>query len=307
MNSDDDGQSDLMSESLDHAELVATVELQLSEVDMLQSMFPGPRELVVDDPSVLCDLRDFVEGRTVLLPPKLDLVINLDVKKGHLSMSVNLPHQYPAVQPNMFVRSQTLNRDSQYRLNQELLGYLKTLQKGDLCIGPAITWLQEKGETFFDDCPEEKSKSTENPTETKDSKFARLWIYSHHIYSKVKRKDILDLAREFDLTGFCLPGKPGIICIEGLSRNTDDWWHKVRSWNWQKILCKKREEVEITPEQDLSKLRRFSLFEELGSENNIRVKGGGFHVDMGDVFRYLENHESGYVFKEYFGINGRPT
>lgn len=36
MNGDDDDQSDLTCESLDHAELVATVELQLSEVDMLQ-------------------------------------------------------------------------------------------------------------------------------------------------------------------------------------------------------------------------------------------------------------------------------
>lgn len=44
---------------------------------------------------------------------------------------------------------------------------------------------------------------------------------------QVKRKDILDLSREFDLTGFCLPGKPGIICVEGMSRNTDDWWQKV--------------------------------------------------------------------------------
>ncbi|XP_069950595.1 RWD domain-containing protein 2A isoform X1 [Cherax quadricarinatus] len=307
MNNSSEGQLDKICESLSQAELVAMIELQLSEVDMLQSMFPDPRELVVEDPSVLCDLRDFAEGRTLLLPPHLDLIINLNVGKGRLSMSANLPHHYPAVQPNIFVRSQTLNRDAQHRLNQELLGYLKMLQQGDLCIGPAVTWLQEKGETFFDDHPEEVTKSDANTMETKVIKFARLWIYSHHIYSKVKRKDILDLSREFDLTGFCLPGKPGIICVEGLSRNTEDWWHKVRSWNWQKILCKKLEENELKAEEDISKYRRFSVFEELGSENNIRVKSGGFHVDMGDVFKYLENHESGYVFKEYFGISGRAT
>lgn len=57
----------------------------------------------------------------------------------------------------------------------------------------------------------------------------------------------------------------------------------------------------------MSTLRRFNHFEELGSENNIRVKNGGFHVNMGDVLRYLEDHECGYVFKDYFGISGRPT
>lgn len=308
MSTDDDGYLEPAEKPLDQAQLVAMIELQLSEVDMLQSMFPGPREFVLHDPSVLVDLRDFAEGRTLLLPPRIDLVINLDVGKGQLNVSITLPHEYPAVLPEIFVRSQTLNREAQHRLNQELLGYIKSLEKCDLAIGPAVTWLQEKGETFFSDNIEEEAPlNTETESEGKDTKFARLWIYSHHIYSKVKRKDILDLSREFDLSGFCLPGKPGIICVEGMSRNTDDWWQKVRSWNWQKILVKSREIVDVTKGQDIDKLRRFPTFEELGSENNIRVKNGGFHVDMGDVFRYLENHESGYVFKEYFGVSGRPT
>ena len=43
---------------------------------------------------------------------------------------------------------------------------------------------------------------------------SRYWIYSHHIYSKIKRRNILDMSREYDVTGFCQPGKPGIICVE---------------------------------------------------------------------------------------------
>jgi hypothetical protein len=30
------------------------------------------------------------------------------------------------------------------------------------------------------------------------------------------RREILDLANEFGMTGFCLPGKPGIISAEGM-------------------------------------------------------------------------------------------
>ena len=53
------------------------------------------------------------------------------------------------------------------------------------------------------------------PDEVKVSgMFCRYWIYSHHIYSKIKRKNILDMSKEYDLSGFCLPGKPGIICVE---------------------------------------------------------------------------------------------
>lgn len=305
MSSDEEDKLEGLDKPLEQAELVSMIELQLSEVDMLQSMFPGPRELILDDPSVISDLRDFVEGRTLLLPPRLDFILNLDVEKGQLSMSINLPHEYPAVRPDIFVRSQTLNRDAQHRLNQELLTFLKSIQRGDLSVGPAVTWLQEKGDDFFDG--NEDIETPQVSQKPKDTKFVRLWIYSHHIYSKVKRKDILDLSRELDLTGFCLPGKPGIICIEGLANNTEEWWQRVRSWNWQKILIKNREVTNVAPDEDISKLRRFPGFDELGSETNIRVKSGGFHVDMGDVYRYLESHESGYVFKEYFGVSGKPA
>lgn len=64
------------------------------------------------------------------------------------------------------------------------LRYIKTIQKGDLCIGPAVTWLQEKGESFFDEMTDTQSDQ-QATDEAKNYKCARLWIYSHHIYSKV--------------------------------------------------------------------------------------------------------------------------
>lgn len=85
---------------------------------------------------------------------------------------------------NVFGNKFSVVRECVWQVFHCCCRYLKTLQEGDLCIGPAVTWLQEKGETFFDDFPEEPACLAE--TETKDVKFARLWIYSHHIYSKVK-------------------------------------------------------------------------------------------------------------------------
>lgn len=38
---------------------------------------------------------------------------------------------------------------------------------------------------------------------------SRLWIVSHHIYSKKKRKTIIDGAKSMNLRGFMKPGKPG--------------------------------------------------------------------------------------------------
>lgn len=57
---------------------------------------------------------------------------------------------------------------------------------------------------------------------------ARYWVYSHHIYSNMKRKSIIDEAKVNSLTGFCLAGKPGIICVEGLVDDCEYWWQTVK-------------------------------------------------------------------------------
>ena len=78
-----------------------------------------------------------------------------------------------------------------------------------------ISWVLDKAEEYLVQDETLVSTPAEPPPPPQpDDQFARYWIYSHHIYSKIKRKDMLDMAREYDVTGFCLPGKPGIICIE---------------------------------------------------------------------------------------------
>lgn len=64
---------------------------------------------------------------------------------------------------------------------------------------------------------------------------SRIWIYSHHIYSKVKRQEIQDWGKELKLHGFSMPGKPGIICAEGFSCDVEEFWHRVRRMSWKKI------------------------------------------------------------------------
>ena len=63
-------------------------------------------------------------------------------------------------------------------------------------------------------------------SESKTCVFTRLWIYSHHIYNKEKRKCILEWAKELDLTGFSMPGKPGVVCVEGIQEHCEDYWQR---------------------------------------------------------------------------------
>ena len=102
--------------------------------------------------------------------------------------------------------------------------------------------------------------------------------------------------KEFQLTGFSMPGKPGIICLEGSERNVNEAWSVIKSWNWKKINVRLQEGG--GSEVDAS--RRFASFEEIGF-----LKGGetrDYHMDMGEFHKYLEQQDCGYIFKELFGV-----
>jgi hypothetical protein len=83
-----------------------------------------------------------------------------------------------------------------------------------------VGWLQEESaEVTVPQTPGDITRKEAEPAS--GDGFSRYWIHSHHIYSKAKRRDLLALAQQYRLTGFCLPGKPGIICVEvGDSRTT---------------------------------------------------------------------------------------
>ena len=150
--------------------------------------------------------------------------------------------------PEFYVKSPTINRSVHSEFNSDLSKYVVSdsmANDGDVCVLEVVTWLQENAKDYI-----ERSKDAQKKVEptTKanhaegEEEFVRYWIYSHHIYSKIKRRDILDLSKEFQLTGFSMPGKPGIVCLEGVSGNVAEAWSIIKSWNWKKINVKLQEE-----------------------------------------------------------------
>ena len=120
----------------------------------------------------------------------------------------------------MYVRCDQFSRSSQSRINSDLGTYVATeLDSQEACLLSVISWTQDHHHLYLDTQEERQEAATPDRGE---EKFSRYWIYSHHIYSKVKRKNILDLAAQFCLTGFCLPGKPGKFCQEFVHRKPDD-------------------------------------------------------------------------------------
>lgn len=214
-------------DSMDRNEIVKLLKIQLDEVEMLQSMFSNPGEFKMFDHSVLADFHEFIEGKSNVLPSRLDFTITLVVSEKKFEISVNLPIHYPEEEPDIFVRSDSLTRIQQHKLNSDLAKHICSLDEGEISIYLSVAWLQEYGDSYF--IPDEKVQRRK-PVFRKsnvNSQFTRYWIHSHHIYSKMKRRCLVNLAEEHNITGFCLPGKPGIICLEGLDTDCSDIWQRV--------------------------------------------------------------------------------
>lgn len=267
------------------------LETQLSELEMLQSVFYNPGEIRLDDQSIVAHITNYVNNKTNITPPCLDFTINLTIENINFEICVTLPHDYPDTIPDIFIRNNEQNREQQRKLNTDLSDYIKSLERGDSCVYSAVTWLQDNAMSYV-----KLNEAVVKKETSKSNECARYWIYSHHIYSKTKRREILNLADDYDLTGFCLPGKPGVVCIEGTAEDCNNWWSFIKSMCWKKIVVKFIENEVL---EDLHQFRRFKKFEELG----FQTEGNrGNHMSLGGLAKYLEEHKCGHMFKELFGL-----
>lgn len=294
--------------------LVENLEQQLAEVEMLEAMFSNPGEFVLDEPLAISDCQRWrlaaSANRVDFVPPVISFSIRLSVgaKGDPFQIFVTLPHDYPSSEkPEFYVTSEKLlNRENHRTFNKDLATYIdEHVVVGEVTTYQVVSWLQENVESYVTMVTaegNEKKQGQEEETknklkESENSKaFARYWIYSHHIYSKIKRRDILDLSKEYQLTGFSMPGKPGIICMEGSVRNVSEAWGIIKSWNWKKINVKYHE----SEPDGMEDARRYTSFEEIGFVKSSDTRD--YHMDMGEFHKYLESHGCGYMFKELFGV-----
>ncbi|XP_042722374.1 RWD domain-containing protein 2B isoform X2 [Lagopus leucura] len=256
-------------------------EIQISELDLLSSMFPYEEEFTVTDQLAVAELKHFVDNESAEMPSsKIQFVLNVkpeDSKASMVkfSMVCALPFKYPSVLPEITVRSPLLSRSQQAQLNSDLKTYL------------------------MQNC----SVTTSNAVRSEDIVFTRLWIYSHHIYNKQKRKNIIEWSKELSLSGFCMPGKPGVVCVEGLQSSCEEFWSRIRRLTWKRILIRHREDISLEGGclAEIQKQRKFSALE----EKCFDAHGArGNHMDLGQLYQFLEEKGCADIFQMYFGVEG---
>lgn len=285
-------------------EILEHLQLQLQEVEMLQAMFPGEKEMIWHDPTVLLDVKEFVSSngklpatlRYITFDVNLVITSTKDEKNVECKVqtSITLPSSYPVDCLRVSVISNDLTRNEQSLLNQDLHSYISTLDRGGMMTLDVISWLQASVDQYYNTCSHTQTIS-ETHQSVEDDQLSLMWLYMHHIYNKEKRKSIIHWADELSLTGFSLPGKPGVVYIEGLTRNVETYFERLRRLSWKRMSCKLKETCEK---------RTFSDFQELCFDAH---GGRDYHMDMGQFFLFLKQNDLGYMFQELFGVEGHGS
>ena len=291
------------------------LEAQINEIELLQSVYSQPGEFKIEDEDAYLLAEAFINGSALSPPNTLSFTVHLrimDEEEDHegndivTEVSCRAQNSYPTEFPEVYVRSDNFSRSEQDRLNSDLQAYMeRELPRNEVCLYSVIEWVKEEALEY---CSPPAAKFNQIPDQTevectlhKDNKnFCRMWLYMHHIYSKVKRRNILSLSKEYDLSGFCLPGKPGVVCVEGTEQNTNDFYGLLRRWNWKSITCRKRE-VSDSP-GNIDAQRKIKGFKELSFD----VHGPrATHFDLGQFKEYLSKHHLEYIFKDLFGVEAK--
>lgn len=94
--------------------------IQLDELESLQAMFYNPGEIKIENLEVFQYIKDFVCGRTKIVPPCLGYSVNVPIEDDKFEVCISLPSDYPANAPDMFVRNQNLNKTQHVELNKRM-------------------------------------------------------------------------------------------------------------------------------------------------------------------------------------------
>ena len=138
--------------------------------------------------------------------------------------------------------------------------------QGDCAVWAGLTWLLHEGAVVM---AEEKALQAQQAQQRRDRqqkrheaapayKIEAFWF--HHIYNRHKRQLIQEHAAELQLTGFCLPGKPGIVVVEGEAGDVAEFYVRVRRLPWQRMSSRYARVEPCASQAALEKQRAFRDF-----------------------------------------------
>lgn len=232
------------------------MESQLSTVELIRAMYP-PAEDDADSSTqeLITRVRDWCENPDAAvgsprLPSSLDLTVTIPISVEDESqptpslLSIELNVVVPLTTTDGHDTEPPLPpppvhyslRQPPWMSRAEIAELAASMPPDD--IFAAFDYLQEHA-------PRPSSSQQQNGNELPQQQqqhpavskgpLLRVWFYFPSLSTREKRKDLVSYAPRYHLTGFVLAGKPGVLCLEGTSRDVDGYMNAIKNESWGDI------------------------------------------------------------------------
>lgn len=283
------------------------IESQLSMVELLMAMYPSNEDeadlkirQILDTTRVLCGTSDRPQGAESL-PSSLEFTVTIpleyeiDTNPRFIQMNVIVPlrsrEESPTESPPLIYAVRQPSWMSRAEVND-----LGTGMPKDDILG-AFEYVIENAVQYF-----KKDKlqveALEDSRILDDGPLLRVWFYFPSLSTREKRRDLVTYAPRYDLTGFVLAGKPGVLCLEGTSRNVDDYMNAIKNESWGDIPSHQKKVSERFREQCTEEGRKFvdmrEITDDLGEKRGTRKNRG----DMAALEAFLKDKGVGESFSK---------
>lgn len=283
------------------------IESQLSMIELLLAMYPP----VEDDTDV--EVRKVIETTRELfeasnwpvgaknLPSKLEVTVTIplehegDSSLNVIQMNVTIPLRskekdptepppliYAVRQPPWLSRAEVAELGSEMPMDDILA---------------AFEYVKEKVSDYLERA-KTKASGVENLSNSDNEPLIRVWFYFPSLSTREKRKDLVTYASRYSLTGFVLAGKPGVLCLEGTSKNVDDYMNAIKNESWGDIPSHQKKVSERFREPCGGEGRKFAdmreITDDLGEKRGTRKNRG----DMAALEAFLKDKGVGESFSK---------
>ncbi|GAA5997175.1 uncharacterized protein JCM10292_000077 [Rhodotorula paludigena] len=163
-------------------------------------------------------------------------------------------YRRPPEKPHFTLLCLTLDREEQAGLRRALDEAVEAVQSGDepLPVFTVYTALQEHlaAHPPVSSAPSDRPVQPARPRPTGPLQLKTVLLWSHHLLATSKRKDIVAWSTELELYGLSKPGYPGVIIVEGLAHNADEFVYRIKQLQWKalQVRCELDGPVVIPPE-----------------------------------------------------------
>ena len=260
------------------------MESQLSTIDLLTAMFPSPGEMEIPESTAehVERLREWCQNETPAppsVPSSLPLSVFLPVSDGEKSIQVNISVPLQCEDANIIDQPPPSNyslRQPDWMSKAEFSSIAASFQGVDSL--EALEDIQNRVNDFLESKKNE-ANATEQTKVDKSSQgpIVRVWFYFPSLSTRKKRDDMVNLAPSYSLTGFVLAGKPGVLCLEGMSADIDSYMSFIKTHSWGDIPSHQKKVSERFRETQ-SVQRVFTRMEEitdtLGERSGQRANRG---------------------------------